>query len=143
MTILNSKFKVQSSKRPGDKTMQVLQQDLRYALRMLTKKPLFTFIAIVTVALGIGANTAIFSVVNAVLLRPLPYHKSEQLVVVPTITASGEQDGMSVPEVLDFRERKQSLEDLAAFQSQSVNVTGSDRPDRVRGAFVTANYFKF
>jgi len=123
--------------------MQVLQQDLRYALRMLTKKPLFTFIAIVTVALGIGANTAIFSVVNAVLLRPLPYHKSEQLIVVPTITASGEQDGMSVPEVLDFRARMQSVEDLVAFQSQSVNVTGSDRPDRVRGAFVTANYFKF
>lgn len=123
--------------------MQILQQDLRYALRMLTKKPLFTSIAIVTVALGIGANTAIFSVVNAVLLRPLPYYKSEQLVVVPTITTSGEQDGMSVPEVQDFRERMQSVEDLVAFQSQSVNVTGTDRPDRVRGAFVTANYFKF
>ena len=123
--------------------MQVLQQDLRYALRMLTKKPLFTLIAIITVALGIGANTAIFSVVNAVLLRPLPYYKSEQLVVVPTVTPNGEQDGMSVPEVQDFRERMQSVEDLVAFQSQSVNVTGTDRPDRVRGAFVTANYFRF
>ncbi len=123
--------------------MQILQQDLRYALRMLTKKPLFTLIAIVTVALGIGANTAIFSVVNAVLLRPLPYDRSEQLVVVPSLTPSGEQDGLSVPEVQDFRQRMQSVEDLVAFQSQSVNVTGGDRPDRVRGAFVTANYFKF
>src|SRR6185369_9174633 len=123
--------------------MQVLQQDLRYAVRMLIKKPLFTLIAIITIALGIGANTAIFSVVNAVLLRPLPYHKSEQLVVVPTITPSGEDDGMSVPEMQDFRGRMQSVADLVAFQSQSVNVTGSDRPDRVRGAFVTANYFKF
>ncbi len=123
--------------------MQILQQDLRYAVRMLMKKPLFTLIAIVTVALGIGANTAIFSVVNAVLLRPLPYYKAEQLVVLPTITPSGEQDGVSVPEVQDFRERMQSVDDLVAFQSQSVNVTGSDRPDRVRGAFVTANYFKF
>jgi putative ABC transport system permease protein len=123
--------------------MQILRQDLRYALRMLTRKPLFTLIAIVTVALGIGANTAIFSVVNAVLLRPLPYHKSEQLVVLPSITPGGEEDGLSVPEVQDFRGRMQSLEDLVAFQSQSVNVTGTDRPDRVRGAFVTANYFKF
>ena len=123
--------------------MQSLQQDLRYALRMLTKKPLFTSIAILTIALGIGANTAIFSVVNAVLLRPLPYYKAEQLVVLPTITPGGEQDGTSIPELQDFRERMQSVEDLVAFQSQSVNVTGNDRPDRVRGAFVTANYFKF
>jgi putative ABC transport system permease protein len=123
--------------------MQSLQQDLRYSVRLLVKKPLFTSIAILTVALGIGANTAIFSVVNAVLLRPLPYHNSDRLAVLSTVTPSGEQDGVSVPESQDFRERMQSFEDLVAFQSQSVNVTGGDRPDRVRGAFVSANYFKF
>jgi putative ABC transport system permease protein len=100
-------------------------------------------VAIITLALGIGANTAIFSVVNAVLLRSLPYHKADQLVVLSTITNSGDPDGMSNLEAQDYRERMQSLEDLVAFQSQSVNVTGGERPDRVRGAFVSANFFKF
>ncbi len=123
--------------------MQILQQDLRYGVRMLPKKPLFTIVAILTVALGVGANTAIFSVVNAVLLRALPYHKGDQIVVVSSITPSGEPDALSAPEVQDFRQRMQSLEDLVSFQSQSVNVTGVDRPDRVRGAFVSANFFEF
>ena len=123
--------------------MQTLRQDLRYGFRMLAKKPLFSLVAIVTVALGIGANTAIFSVVNAVLLRSLPYHKGDHLVVLSTVTASGEPDGLSAPEVQDFRERMKSLEDAVSFQSQSVNVTGTDRPDRVRGAFVSSNFFQF
>lgn len=122
--------------------MQTLRQDLRYGIRMLAKKPVFTVIAVVTLALGIGANTAIFSVVNAVLLRALPYHNAKQLVALASSNTSGDRDGISIPEAQDFKARMQSLEDLAAFQSQSVNVTGGDRPDRVRGAFVTANYFK-
>ena len=122
--------------------MQTLQQDVRYGVRMLTKKPIFTAIAVVTLALGVGANTAIFSVVNAVLLRALPYHNGNQLVALASSSSSGERDGISIPEAQEFQERMQSLEDLAAFQSQSVNVTGGDRPDRVRGSFVTANYFK-
>lgn len=123
--------------------MQGLRQDLRYAIRMLTKKPLFAVVAIVTLALGIGANTAIFSVVNAVLLRALPYHKPDQLVVLSTVGSGGTPDGFSVPEAQDFQAQMHSLEDLTVFQSQSVNVTGGERPDRVRGAFVAANYFKF
>lgn len=122
--------------------METLIQDLRYGVRMLTQKPLFTLIAVLTLALGIGANTAIFSVVNAVLLRALPYHNANQLIVLSSITSSGDRDGLSMPEANEFRERMQSLEDMAAFQSQSVNVTGGDRPDRVRGSFVSANYFK-
>src|SRR4051812_2035555 len=108
--------------------MQILQQDLRYSARMLAKKPLFAIVAIMTLALGIGANTAIFSVVNAVLLRALPYHKSNQLVILSTTGSSGDRDGFSVPESQDFRLRMSSLEDLAVFQSQSVNVTGGERP---------------
>jgi len=121
--------------------MHTLLQDLRYATRMLLKKPAFTLIAIVTLALGIGVNTAIFSVVNAVLLRALPYHNAEQLVLLFSTTTNGEKDGISIPEGLDFQAQVQSLEDLTIFQSQSVNLTGGDRPDRVRGGFVSANFF--
>ncbi|HEX3253530.1 MAG TPA: ABC transporter permease [Pyrinomonadaceae bacterium] len=123
--------------------MRILQQDLRYGARMLVKKPWFTVVAVLTLALGIGANTAIFSVVNAVLLRALPYHNSDRLVVLSSLTSTAEPDELSPVEAQDFRERMESLEDLVTFQSQSVNVTGGDRPDRVRGAFVAANFFKF
>jgi len=123
--------------------MQTLGHDLRYGARMLVKRPFFTITAIVTLALGIGANTAIFSVVDAVLLRSLPYHKANELVVLSTVSTSGDDDGISDLEVQDFRARMQSIEDLTSFQSQSVNVTGGDRPERVRGAFVAANFFKF
>jgi len=127
---------------PGETEMQILRQDLRYGVRILTKKPVFSIIAVITLALGIGANTAIFSVVNAVLLRALPYHNASQLVALSSTSSSGDRDGLSIPEMQDFQARMQSLEDLAAFQSQSVNVTGGERPDRVRGALVSANFFK-
>jgi putative ABC transport system permease protein len=122
--------------------MQTLQQDVRYGARMLLKKPLFTIVAVLTLALGIGANTAIFSVVNAVLLRALPYHNSDRLIVLSGTTQSGDRDGLSIPEVQDFQSQMRSLEDLAGFQSQSVNLTGGERPDRVRGAFVSASFFR-
>lgn len=123
--------------------MQTLWQDLRYGARMLSKKPGFTLIAVVTLALGIGANTAIFSVVNAVLLRALPYHNADRLVALTTTTATDTgRDGMSLLEAQEFQAQMRSLEDLAAFQSQSVNLTGGDRPERVRGAFVSSNFFQ-
>jgi putative ABC transport system permease protein len=123
--------------------MGTLRLDVRFALRTLTKKPLFTIVAIATLALSIGANTAIFSVVNAVLLRALPYHNADRLVVLSTNSGGGNIDGLSVPEAEDYRaQMSSSLEDLAFFQSQSVNVTGTERPDRVRGAFVSATYFR-
>jgi predicted permease len=122
--------------------MQTLRQDLSYGIRMLAKKPLFSIIAVITLALGIGANTAIFSVVNAVLLRALPYHNSDRLIALSTISSGGDRDGLSVPEFQDYQAQMRSLEDLTGFQSQSVNLTGGERPDRVRGAFVTANFFK-
>ena len=122
--------------------MEALRQDLRYALRMLASKPAFSIIAVLTLALGIGANTAIFSVVNAVLLRALPYHNPSRLISLSTTNSTGERDVLSIPEFQDFQTQLQSVEDLAAFQTQSVNVTGAERPDRVRGAFVSANFFK-
>lgn len=123
--------------------MSILNQDFRYGVRMLAKKPLFAIVAVITLALGIGATTAIFSVVNAVLLRSLPYHNSERLVVISTISAGGDVDGVSPAERDDYLAQMKSVDDIAAFQSQSVNVTGTDRPDRIRGAFVSANYFQF
>jgi putative ABC transport system permease protein len=122
--------------------MEALRQDLRFALRMLASRPAFSVIAVLTLALGIGANTAIFSVVNAVLLRALPYHNSSRLIALSTTSSTGESDILSIPEFQDYKTQLRSVEDLAAFQTQSVNVTGSERPDRVRGAFVSANFFK-
>src|SRR5262245_4096406 len=113
--------------------MQTLLQDLRHGLRTLVKQPLFTIVAGLTLALGIGANTAIFSVVNAVLLRSLPYHKADQLVILWALSPSGQEDGISTAEFEDFKSGMPSVEELAAFQSQSVNITGTDRPDRIRG----------
>src|SRR2546421_4777689 len=111
--------------------------DLRYAFRQLLKSPGFTIIAIVTLALGIGANTAVFSVVDAVLLRSLPYHNAAQFIDIFSTNPAGDRDGISIAEFEDLRNQMRSVADLAGFQSQSVNLTGGERPDRVRGAFVS------
>ena len=117
--------------------------DSKFAIRMLWKQPGFTAIAIATLALGIGANTAIFSVVNAVLLQPLPFHHPEQLVLV-TDDLTGRQIndvGISVPELQDLRERSGVFEDLSAVWPVDANLTGSDRPERVELLAVSPNYF--
>jgi putative ABC transport system permease protein len=116
-------------------------QDLRYALRQLLKSPGFTAVAILTLALGIGANTAVFSVVDAVLLRALPFYKAERLVALFTTMPSGDRDAASIFEFEDLRDQMRSFEDLTAFQSQSVNITGGERPERIRGAFVSTSFF--
>ncbi|MFZ1218530.1 MAG: ABC transporter permease, partial [Chthoniobacterales bacterium] len=118
-----------------------MMTDLRSAFRQLLKSRGFTFVAVLTLALGIGANTAVFSVVDAVLLRALPYYNADRLIDLFTTTPAGDRDVASVSEFEELRDQMQSLEELTAFQSQSVNITGGERPDRIRGAFVSANFF--
>ena len=87
--------------------MEALRQDIRYALRMLASKPAFSIVAVLTLALGIGANTAIFSVVNAVLLRALPYHNPSRLIAVSSTSSTGERDVVSIPEFQDLQTQLQ------------------------------------
>jgi putative ABC transport system permease protein len=123
--------------------MSTLFTDLRYAVRTLLRSPGFTAVATFTLALGIGANTAIFSVVNAVLLRPLSYHKPEQLVSLRArLTGSHGTDLMSAPEYQDLRREVPALADVAAIWPISINLTGAGRPERIQAAAVSANYFK-
>ena len=124
--------------------METLVQDLRYGARMLLKKPGFTLVAVVTLALGIGANTAIFSVVNAVLLRPLPFRESERLVMAwnkGAEAAGGDRTPLAVADLLDWRAQSQSFESVGAFQHRYFNYIGGASPERVRGANVTADFF--
>jgi len=109
--------------------MQTLWQDLRYGARMLLKNPGFTLIAVLTLALGIGANTAIFSVVNGVLLRPLPYHEPEQIV---TLLHNGRQP-VSPANFLDFQANSQSFTQMAAAEAWGATLTVADRAEAVSG----------
>jgi putative ABC transport system permease protein len=123
--------------------MSALLQDLRYALRSLLRSPGFTAVAALTLALGIGANTAIFSVVNAVLLRPLAYEKPDQLVSLRArLTSPNRNELLAAPEYQDLRREVPALRDVAAIWNIGINLTGSDQPERVQAAAVSSNYFK-
>jgi predicted permease len=119
-----------------------LLMDVRYGLRMLRKSPGFTSIAAITLALGIGANTAIFSVVNAILLKALPFHDSEQIVMLFTRDARNQRNFVSYPDFVDWRKQSGAFEEICAIVPQSVNLTKQGEPKRVIGTFVSANFFK-
>jgi putative ABC transport system permease protein len=118
-------------------------QDLRYAIRMLLKRPGFTMISVVALAIGIGASTTIFSVVNAVLLRPLPYKDPGRLVIIDAnyLALDMERIGASAPEFLDYRDQAQVFEQIAAFGDVDFTLTGGDGPESVRTCRVSASLF--
>jgi putative ABC transport system permease protein len=123
--------------------MQTLWQDLRYGARMLLKKPGFTLIAVITLALGIGANTAIFSVVNAVLLRPLPYPEPEKLVrlLAMDMSRGARSISASMPDYREWEKRNQSFAQLAAYSTTNYNISGEEEPERALGARVDTDFF--
>ena len=119
--------------------------DLRYAIRMLIKSPAFSVIAIVALALGIGANTAIFSVVDAVLLRPLPYPNPEQLVLLRERMPIFESGSVSYPNYLDWRAQQRSFTDLALYRRESMNLSSRGEetpPERIDGGVMTWNMMR-
>ncbi|HJT79745.1 MAG TPA: ABC transporter permease [Chthoniobacterales bacterium] len=115
-------------------------QELRLAFRLLAKSPAFVLIAVATLALAIGANTAVFSLVNALLIRPLPYADPQRLVLIwEEFTAQGlERIPVSPPEFLDYQKQTKSYRHLAAFTYRDLNLTGGDVPERIQGASVSA-----
>ena len=123
--------------------MNNLRQDLRYGLRMLIKNPGFTLIAIFTLAVGIGANTAIFSVLNEVVMRPLPYPEPDRLAMVwmNNTRINVAEDWHSWPNYVDYRDQNRGFESIAAFNNASFNLTGEGEAVRVVGAWGTANLF--
>jgi putative ABC transport system permease protein len=120
-----------------------LWQDVRYAGRTLAQNPGFTTVAVLTLALGMGANTAIFSVVNSILLRPLPFQDSDRLVAIHNqfLALNLKYASCSVADYYDYRDQTQIFEEAAAVGASSYNLTGVDRPERVLGAEVTATLF--
>ena len=121
--------------------MDTLWNDLRYGFRMMFKSPGFTLVAVLTLALGIGANSAIFSVVNAVLLRPLPYTDSDRLVWFWENQPDFHHANISPADFLDYQAQTQAFEQIAAYRQMDFTLTGNRQPEQIRGLIVSANYF--
>src|SRR5512132_2139721 len=118
--------------------MDSIIKDIRFGLRGLLKRPGFTAVAVITLALGIGANTAIFSVVNAVLLRPLPYADADRIVRIDETEGSGGM-GVSPPNLLDFQQQNHSFENIAGYSGGSFILTNAGEPLRVQSVDVSHN----
>src|ERR1051326_9117936 len=124
--------------------MNSLFQDLRYGMRMLVKSPAVTVVAIIALTLGIGANTAIFSVVHAVLLRSLPYTDGDRLAIVWEHRMSGKdnpQNVINLGNFFDWKEQNSVFSDMAAFFDLNINLTGDGEPEEVPGQIATPNLF--
>jgi putative ABC transport system permease protein len=121
--------------------LESLSQDLRFGARALARNPAFAAISVVTLALGIGANAAIFSVVNAVLLRPLPWAEPDRAVMIWSRWTAFDKTWVATGEVADYRKRAATLEQVAAWDDGQVNITGDGNPERVAAGQVTANTF--
>jgi putative ABC transport system permease protein len=125
----------------GGRWLETLWQDLRYSLRVLLKTPVFTCVAVLTLALGIGANTAIFSVVNAVLLRPLPYRDPDRLVQVSHHRVTG-IDSVYGPDFLEWREQAKSLEEVVAYSFAFPDLTGVGETERLYAGTISTGLFE-
>src|SRR5204863_6839481 len=125
------------------RSLRMLLQDLRYALRMLAKQPGFTAIAVLTLALGIGANTAIFSIINSVLLRPLPYPNADRIMVLNESSGPGQDFSVALPDYFDWQNDNAVFEHLACTHKESRNLSGilGREPERISCASVTRNFF--
>src|SRR5436853_854079 len=121
--------------------METLTKDLRYAARMLLKGRMVTLIGILALTLGIGANTAIFSVINAVLIKPLPYPHPERLVRIYEKSPQFEQMSVSYPNFVDWQRQSHAFERMAVYRHQQFNLTGGQEPERVNGRLVSADFF--
>src|SRR4030095_14017455 len=121
--------------------MTTLLADVRFGLRMLFKSPTTTIVALLALTLGIGANTAIFSVVNGVLLRTFPYHEAERLVLVWEKSPRNDQNVINLGNFFDWKEQNQVFTDMAVFFDRSVNLTGNGEPEEVPSQLATTNLF--
>jgi len=125
----------------GIPILETIAQDIRFALRGMRKNPGFTAVALLTLTLGIGANTALFSVVNGVLLNPLPYPNPEQLVILFGKTKQFEHASVSYPNYLDWEKQSHSFSSMAPFRGENFNVTGQDEPERLQGYMISSSFF--
>src|SRR5678815_1298210 len=121
--------------------METLIKDLRFGIRSLAKRPGFTALAILTLALGIGASTAIFSVVDGVLLRSLPYPDADQIVQLREVNERGGRMSFAEPNFLDVRARSHSFQGVAQYSGQLATITGGSEPVRASACTVSADFF--
>ena len=123
-------------------TMDSIYQDLRYAIRMLLKNPGFTAVVVLTLALGIGANAALFSVVNGVLLKPLPFPQPEQLITIDQSKPNFEHGAIPYPNFLDMQRENQTLSSMAISRNSRFTLLGQGEPERINARMISADYFK-
>src|SRR5262249_19578721 len=124
--------------------MGILQQDLRFGLRVLIKNPIYSLVVLIALALGIGANTAIFTVVNAVLLRPFPFGDAARLAVIDSGNKKAGKEqfyGAAPADFIDWREQSKTFEQMAALRGDGFDLTGVDDPESIPAAGVTINLF--
>jgi putative ABC transport system permease protein len=122
--------------------MRTLSQDVRYALRQLRKSPGFTAVAVLTLALGIGANSAVFSILDAVLIRQLPYPNAEQLVKINTYNPRSGDLGTSYPDFIDWKEQNRVFREIAAYEKKTFNLTGTPQAELVQAVVVSSDFFE-
>ena len=136
----HEKFREECREERGGFWLETVWSDIRFGARMLRNSPGFTAVAIFTLALGIGANTAIFSVVNAVLIRPLPYPQAKRLTILWSTWGKETRGPASGPEMMELRKRCRSFDEIGGIWATTGTITGTAEPEQVRLAFTTANF---